>query len=714
MTAWQSDVTGEGSIVAVIDTGLDDDSPEFAGRVHPLSADVTGAGRPLSGVDDHGTNVSLVAAAALDGAGVVGIAFDAQVLALRADGPGTCESEDPSDPSTGCTFRDTDIAAGVDRAVQAGATVLNLSLGGSSPSPTLRAALQRAVDAGIVIVVSAGNDADEPDAVDPTQPDPFAVGALAAGGGSVIIVGSVNENNQRSAFSNAAGNSRANYITARGERICCVYEDGQLLITTDDNGNRFVTLFSGTSFSAPQVSGAVALLAQAFPNLTAQEIVEIILTSAQDLGAAGVDEIFGHGVLDIAAALAPSGSTSIAGTSVAVAPGAGTGGLSRPMGDAHTLARLETVLLDKYDRAYGYDLAGGLRGAQVRQPLGGALASNGRQVTGRAGGAALAFTVGRPQQGGQDIVHALRLTRSDADAARVLAAQVALQIAPATKLAFGFRQGADGLSAQLQGASRPAFLVAQGGRGDGGFAQDSDAAVALRHAVGPWGVTVSAQSGEAWSSPLLGEALPGLIGRRFGTRGFGIALDRTFGSVSLSSGASWLQEDGTVLGARLADNFGAGGADTLFFDNEARWSLSDRWRLGLSWREGLTRARAGGLVAPGSRMRSRGFAMDLERGGVFQPQDSLAVRISQPLRVESGGIDLSLPVDYDYATESAIYGIRTLTLSPTGREMQGELAWRGRLWGGSAAASLFYRNQPGHIAEASSDAGVALRWSRDF
>ena len=73
---------------------------------------------------------------------------------MRADDPGTLRHDG------GCTFFDNAIAAGIDAARLAGAKVINLSLGGSPPGPTLLAAMQRAVNAGIVLVISAGNDGD--------------------------------------------------------------------------------------------------------------------------------------------------------------------------------------------------------------------------------------------------------------------------------------------------------------------------------------------------------------------------------------------------------------------------------------------------------------------------------------------------------------------------------------------------------------------------
>ncbi len=136
VSAWQAGINGVGKTIAVIDTGIDVDSPEFAGRLHPNSASVSGTGT-VQQEDDHGTNVALVAAAARDDTGVVGIAYNATVLAIRADTPDSCATEDPEDTTLGCTFNDRSIAAGLDLAVRSGARVVNLSLGGSRPSSIL-------------------------------------------------------------------------------------------------------------------------------------------------------------------------------------------------------------------------------------------------------------------------------------------------------------------------------------------------------------------------------------------------------------------------------------------------------------------------------------------------------------------------------------------------------------------------------------------------
>jgi hypothetical protein len=664
-----------------------------------------GSNRGFDATDDHGTNVAMVAAAARDGIGILGVAWEATIMALRADTPGSCVSDGQTIEDMDCAFDDNAILRAVDHAMINGAKVINLSLGGGTPNTQLRNAIASAVALGAVVVVAAGNDGNP-------EIDDFAAGLIAAGNGGVIVVGSVGESSEISDFSNRAGSQTQYYIAARGERVCCTYENGQLYI--DDEG--FVYLYSGTSFAAPQVSGAAALLAQAFPNLTGKQIIDILLQSAFDAGAPGRDAIYGRGIMDIARAFQPLGTTSLAGGTTPVALGDSTGVTSAAMGDAAATASLESVVLDEYARAFGVELGTTINAAYPREPLHGSVGVKRRSVSGGNETMSVAFTIdARGKSGEPARLRQLTLAHEDAEAAQVLAGRVAARIAPGTQVGFAFAQTADGLVAQLQGHSQPAFMIAGDAGGDFGLHRTTDASLALRHQVGPWGLTLSADSGDALTASVMRRAAE-MRGQRdrAGVRDFGVALDRRFGGLDASLGLTWMQEDETLLGAKFHDAFGLAGADTIFVDARAGWSFASDWRVGGALRQGWTRARDAGMVAGGSELVSRAWSLDLTRANVLGRGDSFGLRLSQPMRVESGGLNLSLPVDYSYATLAPTYGIRSLSLTPQGRELTGELAWRGMLWNGAASASLFYRKDPGHYASLPDDRGVAVSWSKAF
>ena len=175
-----------------------------------------------------------------------------------------------------------------------------------------------------------------------------------------------------------------------------------------------------------------------------------------------------------------------------------------------------------------------------------------------------------------------------------------------------------------------------------------------------------------------------------------------------------MDERRTYLGAVLHSGLGPGGAESLFLDASGEWRFADDWQFGASWRSGSTWAKTGGVIADGSRLRTSAWALDLGRENMFNRGDLLSLRVSQPLRVESGGLNLRLPVGYSYATRSPIYGDRLISLTPKGREIDAELLWRSPLYSGSAMVSLFYRRNPGHFSNARDDTGVAANWLWQF
>jgi subtilisin family serine protease len=147
------------------------------------------------------------------------------------------------------------------------------------------AALGRAAAAGAVVVVAAGNDS----APDPSWPARYAADPRFAG--SVIAVGAVNYRAEMPGWSNRAGRSAGAYLVAPGQRI------------VTDCDTRFCTLVSGTSFAVPYVAGAIVLVMQAHPQLTARQAGEVVLRGAKDLGRRGPDATYGQGLVDIGRAL---------------------------------------------------------------------------------------------------------------------------------------------------------------------------------------------------------------------------------------------------------------------------------------------------------------------------------------------------------------------------------------------------------------------------
>lgn len=164
--------------------------------------------------------------------------------------------------------------------------------------------------------------------------------------------------------------------------------------TLDAIGNQ--VSFAGTSAAAPLVAGAVALLRQAFPALSPDQIVRLLLDSARDIGASGADSVYGAGMLDLARAFAPRGTMTLAGTSVAVGT-ASVGQLSSAMGDAAAGQGVEAVAIDALGRAYRVDIAPAMRRTASRLTLVPAIGQvrYGKSMTRGTAAVSLSFAAGR-------------------------------------------------------------------------------------------------------------------------------------------------------------------------------------------------------------------------------------------------------------------------------------------------------------------------------
>jgi subtilisin family serine protease len=270
--------TGAGAVVAVVDTGIDSAHADLQGRVLPGHDFVTGDATPQDG-NGHGTHVSgIIAADAGNGIGVDSVAPGAKILPVRV-------LDDSGEGSS------TNVAAGIDWATANGANVINLSLSGAIPlgglggESDIDAAIARALDRGVVVVVAAGNDALPLCENNSVQ-------------GRVLCVGAVDKRGNRSFYSSF------------GQGLGLVAPGGSDLPGTDEdvlstwNDGQYMEL-AGTSQAAPHVSGVAALLVSL--GVRGQAAVQRILATAADAGPPGPDLQFGAGIVNAAAAVAGLG-----------------------------------------------------------------------------------------------------------------------------------------------------------------------------------------------------------------------------------------------------------------------------------------------------------------------------------------------------------------------------------------------------------------------
>ncbi len=292
--AWSITTGNPATIVAVLDTGIDLGHPELAGHVWTNPGEVAANGVDGDGyVDDihgwnfvsdtndvqddngHGSHVSgTIAATGNDGAGVVGVDWDATILPLKilaADGAGGIEAA----------------IAAIGYAVREGARVINASWTLDSLSQPLVDAIRDAGSHGVVFVNAAGNGGANNDRTPAGRARPS----------NQITVAAIDPAGRLAAFSNY------------GRRSVDLAAPGVAILSTVPGG---YASYSGTSMATPHVSGVVALLAGLHPEYTADQLVARILATTKPLGSLKNKTKTG-GMVDAAFALgveAPGGTAS--------------------------------------------------------------------------------------------------------------------------------------------------------------------------------------------------------------------------------------------------------------------------------------------------------------------------------------------------------------------------------------------------------------------
>ena len=244
---------GDNVLVAVIDSAIDGNHPELAGSIAGTFDALSTTAIP----HQHGTAIaSLIVAHGR----LMGSAPDAKILAVRAFDPKDAGAE-------GTTFN---ILKSLDWAAAQGARVINMSFAGPD-DPAIHRSLEAARKKGIVLVAAAGNaGAKSPPLYPAADPNVIAVSATDA-------------------------DDKLFEQSNRGRYITVAAPGAQILVAVPDNGYE---MSSGTSYSAAEVSGIVALMLQRKPDLTPDKVKAIWRATAKDLGPKGPDAMFGAGLAD--------------------------------------------------------------------------------------------------------------------------------------------------------------------------------------------------------------------------------------------------------------------------------------------------------------------------------------------------------------------------------------------------------------------------------
>ncbi|MEO3775358.1 S8 family serine peptidase [Micromonospora sp. B11E3] len=255
---------GEGVVVAVPDTGVDEHPDLTHNLIEGTDIVPGGNGDGRADRNSHGTSMAGLIAAHGQGSrlGALGIAPEAKIMPIMSSAANNMGSAD-------------DLAAGVEYATTHGADVISISSSGGT-SVRLIQAIKTAIAADIVVVAAAGN-----------SPEDTFVGYPATEEG-VLAVGGVDRNGVHAPVSVVG---REVDIAAPAVDIYSTSYDGKYSKGT------------GTSSATAIVAGAAALVRSKYPDLPAEEVVHRLTATAVDKGPPGRDDEYGYGVIDLVAAL---------------------------------------------------------------------------------------------------------------------------------------------------------------------------------------------------------------------------------------------------------------------------------------------------------------------------------------------------------------------------------------------------------------------------
>ncbi len=627
--------------IAVLDSGVLP-FPEAVPFIEAGGIDVDTGGMPIDDDPDlHGTQVSFVAVAVSD--------FTARILPVKV-------RKIINQPKA-IDFASTDPRV----------KILNLSwIDAVFHVPTVDA-LVRAVNRGKLVVMAAGNS---------SRPDPdFPAGVVHLLKGRGLAVGAIGGDGNLRPYSARAGRLKDHYVVA---------PDG----FTGLGGQ----LLTGTSFAAPVVSGLAALLLEQSPFLSARDLASIIKRTTIDLGAPGVDAIYGHGLVTLAALSAPVGATRLAsGDSVdggAVTLSAqtlrGSPAFAYALLDRSNLLG-ETMILDEYKRAFVMDLATTIDVAENRTAL-------------------------------NDLINSRFFESVDlALGHSKLTLRYAPTATPTELFAYpdeDYGTSFEDLSLSLFGViDAISFRLDTNARSGAGFGSAGLHETALLFSDRVFDAPYLSFAKNS-TSMSVGYGLNDKFTLRFGTdltdesdahglkslsdilRAEYQATDR----LNLGVQAGRTVEQGSLYGGTTGGVFAVDTAETNFVGLSARYRLSSNFELAFRYSEGSTAVdeSANSLLRNLDDLRSRTYGMALLGRDLFTKRDRFGVAVYSPLRVKTGSASLSVPRARDIPG-NVLRGEERVNLTPAATETDVELFYRvplGRRF--TLDTQFLYQHNPYH------------------
>lgn len=722
--AYARGATGRGERVVVIDSGIDQSHREFPGD---KVAVVTGIGDSCSPTDaadgecanaEHGTAVAAVAAGARGtssaGVDMHGVAFDAKITFIPTRLRGDSTKLPPLLHLNGRTWGpsdrdDFDKASANYRRYIAQGKILNLSFGrpwatsewetlgnncgiaGSGAlacyryyyQPVASALAQsgtRAADRSIIVQSAANYNGERYDRVkngdgagagiDATSPIadallPHVFSELEMG--HYVVVVAVGADGEIADYSNRCGVAENFCIAAPGgdggDALSGGGVDAGILSATA--GGQY-DAWQGTSFAAPVVSGALAVMRSYFRNPDGSrsvgntELVNRLLATANRNGRYADGDIYGRGLLDLDAATRPMGpmmtasGAPLAGTALEITRGAFSDAMARALNGK------QMAVFDQLGTPFFRDAGGLLR------------------------------------PGARGDAHSFAEVTAGRD--KILQLDSGMWIAQNHNggRSLGLLGEGEGFAFSSRNAfAAPFFSLVQNGLG-AGFSGTTPGRAGLGFAF-----MHGAPQGDGGA---LGDWEPGTA----------VALNYRPRNIAFSVQAGVVREAESFLGARPGGGMGAASGDTVFAGLGGEWRVGHAWRALLAGFIGWTKTQTSpGMLRGVSDLRSSALSIGLWRRSALHSNDWLGFRLSQPLRVESGRANLRLATARTRHGE-ILYDDIQANLKPRGRALEAEAAWQSPTAGGDLSLGLKLTHNPGHNPAAGTREFAWARFRKAF
>jgi hypothetical protein len=652
--------------VAVIDTGVDLDHPDLVNNIeaddswdyfdNDSDANPNGQGASMS----HGTHVAGIIAATKNDVGMHGVAYGAEILAYRAA------------DSSGA-FSSLAIENSIDKAILEDAKVINASFGGVGLDVSTANKWLLAHNNDIVSVHSAGNNGLANPDFDATLPNEAGYTALED---TLIAVVATDSNNTIASYSNQCGIAQNWCMAAPGTSI---YSTVDTTDTTDANSDGYDT-YSGTSMAAPHVSGAVAVLRSKWPSKTASEVVTILYDTATDLGATGIDSVYGRGLLNLNNAVYAQGVLNLYTAS----------GVSYTLDDSNLLVSsimgsalsqsLETAVFDKYKRDYYFNLDNA-----IQQPS--------------------AFKI--------------------LDELRYLNTNVSIDLDADTNLSSEINTG----SIQIQNKLNDLELVfSHKQKPDQVFAFNrQDKVSGLSNHYSPYNKSHLSQINNATVFNIInpGELTTSLgvvsgyvdLSNQHPISGVNLSiLTEPVQGLSLQAQLSQLMEKETFLSNYFSGAYQTGVAKTNALNIIATSKLTDSLDFVAQLSRGETRVHSlnDSVVSNISDISSEGYSLSLIKHGLYSKNDTLFTSFKRPLSITSGDMTLRMADGLDL-DDSIQFSDQTIGLTPTDRGNVLTLGYSTDYKKDIAMTLLFnHVNNPNHDSSIRSNNQVMMKMIKRF